>query len=308
MTWLLAAIAGHLMNAAAFIIDKSLLTIAFKRSGTYAFVIGLISSSILVFLPAVSWNLTLGSWVAIGIFGSVFIFALWAFFEALSHAEASRIVPIVGSLIPVFTLIDSAVVVGERLVPRVLLGLAFLLVATVLLTRGGTKKQRLNVSTAGLCVLAAFLFAASSVSGKYAFEHVPFLDAFVLSRLFALALALTIPLISSRARKEIASLIRPGMHPNGPKPIHLLLMGAGQASGAVGFVGVQYAISLGSATVVNALQAVQYAAIVLVAWLGGKKLAALLKEDMTRRTLFIKGTAIGLVGIGLVLVGLPAGA
>ncbi len=82
-------------------------------------------------------------------------------------------------------------------------------------------------------------------------------------------------------------------------------MAAGQASGAVGFVGVQYAISLGSATVVNALQAVQYAAIVLVAWLGGKKLAALLKEDLTRRTLLIKGVAIGLVGIGLVLVGLP---
>lgn len=305
MTWLLAAVVGHLMNAAAFIVDKSLLTVAFKRSGTYAFVIGLISSSILILLPAVSWDLDVGSWLAVAIFGSVFIFALWAFFEALSHAEASRIVPIVGSLIPVFTLIDSALIVDERLPARVLLGLAFLLVATVLLTRSGPKGQRLSGQTAALCVLAAFLFAASSVSGKYAFEHVPFLDAFVLSRLFALGLALAIPIVSPKARAEIASLVRPGKHPNGPKPVHLLLMGAGQASGAVGFVGVQYAISLGSATVVNALQAVQYAAIVLVAWLGGKRLAKLLHEDLTPRTLLVKGAAIALVVIGLVLVGLP---
>ncbi|MEK7473395.1 MAG: DMT family transporter [Patescibacteria group bacterium] len=305
MTWLLAAVAGHLMNAGAFIVDKALLSVAFKRSGTYAFVIGLISSMILVFLPVVSWNLGPDTWVAIAIFGSVFVLALWAFFEALSRAEASRIVPIVGSLIPVFTLLDSVVIINERLPLRILLGLAFLLVATVLLTRGGTKKQRLSASTAGLCVLAAFLFAASSVSGKYAFEHAPFLDAFVLSRVFSIAIALCIPLISSNTRAELARLVRPGAHPTGPKPIHLVLMAAGQASGAVGFVGVQYAISLGSATVVNALQAVQYAAIVLVAWLGGKKLAALLKEDLTRRTLLIKGVAIGLVGIGLVLVGLP---
>lgn len=305
MTWLLAAVAGHLMNAGAFIVDKALLSVAFKRSGTYAFVIGLISSTILVLLPVVSWDLGVSTWVAIGIFGSVFVLALWAFFEALSRAEASRIVPIVGSLIPVFTLLDSAVVINERLPLRILLGLAFLLIATVLLTRGGTKKQRLSASTAGLCVFAAFLFAASSVSGKYAFEHAPFLDAFVLSRVFSIALALCIPLISPGTRAELARLFRPGRHPTGPRPIHLVLMAAGQASGAVGFVGVQYAISLGSATVVNALQAVQYAAIVLVAWLGGKKFAALLKEDLTRRTLFVKGAAIILVVIGLVLVGLP---
>lgn len=306
MTWIFFAVGGHLMNAAAFIVDKSLLTAAFKRSGTYAFVIGFISSLILVFLPFVSWDLNLTTWLMIGIFGSVFIIALWAFFEALSRAEASRIVPIVGSLIPVFTLIDSAVFVDERLPARVLLGLVFLLIATVLLTRGGAKKWRLNASTIALCIISAFLFAASSVSGKYAFGQAPFLDVFVLSRFFSITLALMIPLISQTVRIEILSLIRPGERANGPKPIHLVLMAAGQTSGAVGFIGVQYAISLGSATVVNALQAVQYAAIVLVAWFGGKKLATLLKEDLTKRTLLMKGVAIVLVCIGLVLVGLPS--
>jgi drug/metabolite transporter (DMT)-like permease len=306
MTWLFVALGGHIMNAAAFVVDKTLLSTAFKRGGTYAFVIGLLSSTILVLFPVVSWNVELYTWIAIGIFGSVFIIALWAFFEALSRAEASRIVPIVGSLIPMFTLFDSALFIHERLPPRILFGLAFLLVATVLLTRGGERGHRLNLSTIGLCIAASFLFAASSVSGKYAFSHVPFLDAFVLSRIFSIVLALSIPIISPSIRGEIMSIIQPEKRKGGSKPIHLVLMAAGQTSGAIGFVGVQYAIALGSVTVVNALQAVQYAAIVLVAWLGGKKLAKLLKEDLSKRTLAIKGVAIVLVAIGLVLVSLPA--
>lgn len=304
MSWLVAAIVGHLLNAVAFIIDKTLLSSAFKRSGTYAAVIGLLSSTILILLPLVNPNQTPAVWVAIMIFGSVFIIAMWAFFEALSRAETSRIVPVVGSLIPIFTLIDSAIFVNERLAPRIFLGLAFLLAATILLTRGGEKKRRLDLMTLGLCISAAFLFAASSVSGKYAFSHAPFMDAFVLSRVFSIAIAIAIPLFLPAVREEIRSLIKPKSG-QGPGPKHAALMFVGQACGALGFVGVQYAISLGSATVVNALQAVQYAAIVLVAWFGGAKLAALLKEEHSQKAILLKVVAIALVGIGLVLVGLP---
>lgn len=305
MSWLIAAIGGHLLNAGAFIVDKSLLSTAFKRSGTYAAVIGLFSSTILVLLPLVNPNLPADAWIAVGIFGSVFVLAIWAFFEALSRAETSRVVPVVGSLIPIFTLIDSAIFVQERLAPRVLFGLIFLLAATFLLTQGGDKTKQLKSSTLGLCVFASFMFAASSVSGKYAFSHAPFLDAFVLSRIFSIVIALAIPLCLPTVRAELASMVRPKQKGSGPGPKHVALMLIGQASGALGFIGVQYAISLGSATIVNALQAVQYAAIVLIAWLGGTRLANLLKEDRSRNTILLKSFAILLVAIGLALVGMP---
>lgn len=305
MNWLIAAIGGHLLNAAAFIVDKSLLSTAFKRSGTYAAVIGLFSSTILILLPLVNTDLRWDAWLAIGIFGSVFVLAIWAFFEALSRAETSRVVPVVGSLIPIFTLVDSAIFVNERLAPRVLFGLVFLLAATFLLTRGGDKSKHLKSSTLGLCVFAAFMFAASSVSGKYAFSHAPFLDAFVLSRVFSIVIALAIPLLMPTVREELASMLRPKEKGTGPRPKHVALMLVGQACGALGFVGVQYAISLGSATVVNALQAVQYAAIVLIAWFGGEYLAKILHEDRSRHTILLKTFAIVLVAIGLALVGMP---
>lgn len=306
MIWLLAAVGGHLLNAAAFIIDKSLLSAAFKRSGTYATVIGVFSSTILVLLPWTNPQLPFTTWISIAVFGSVFVLALWAFFEALSRGETSRVVPVIGSLIPVFTLIDSALLVNERLAPRVLVGLAVLMLATILLTRGGHEGHRLDGETIGICIFAAFMFAASSVSGKYAFDHAPFLDAFVLSRMFSIVLALSIPLLSPSVRGELALMFHARKRGAGPNPKHVGLMAIGQVSGALGFVGVQYAISLGSATVVNALQAVQYAAIVLVAWFGGSRLAALLKEDRSKKTMLVKGTAIVLVAIGLALVGLPA--
>lgn len=305
MTWLAAAVGGHLLNATAFIIDKTLLTAAFRQSGTYATVIGLLSSLAFVLLPWVDTTPGTETWLAVAAFGGGFILALWAFFEALARAEASRVVPIVGSLIPVFTFFMSAVVVHERLAPRTLLGLAFLLAATVLLTRGGGTRHLIDTRTLFICIGASLLFASSSTLGKFAFEREGFLNVFVLSRVFAAIVAASIPIVSPAVRKELGHLFRPKKRGEGPTVGHAALMVFGQTCGGAGFVGVQYAISLGSATVVNALQAVQYAAIVLVAWLGGKKLSALLNEEHTPRVLQIKTFAIVLVAVGLALVGLP---
>jgi len=302
MSWIGIAIVGHLLNAIAFIVDKTLLSSAFKRSGTYAAVIGLFSALVLALSPWLShWPDPL-TWFAIGAFGISFVFAMWGFFEALSRAETSRVVPVIGSLIPLFTLFTAAIVVQERLTGRTLIGLAILILATLLLTRSGDKKNHLDRATLLICVGSAFLFAISTATGKFAFERAPFLDVFLLSRLFAAGTALLIPAVSKPVRDELLALIKPKKQKGGPGYGAAALMLFGQICGAIGFVGVQYAISMGSATVVNALQAVQYAAIVLIAWLGGKKLASLLKEERTAKALVHKGLAIILVGIGLAFV------
>ena len=75
-----------------------------------------------------------------------------------------------------------------------------------------------------------------------------------------------------------------------------------QSAGATGFILVNYAISLGSASLVNAMQSVQYGLIVLVAWFGGKQLRTLLNEKRTPFIVTVKTFAILLVGIGLYLI------
>ncbi|HVM90293.1 MAG TPA: DMT family transporter [Verrucomicrobiae bacterium] len=308
MNWIAIAIAGHLLNAVAFIVDKTLLSGSFKRSGTYAATIGLFSAFALVLAPWAGFPQQVATWFAIATFGVSFVIAMWGFFEALSKAETSRVVPVVGSLIPLFTLVLASVLVHERLTGRALLGLFILVAATLLLTRSGDKKHHLDGRSFWICVGSALLFAVSSAAGKFAFEREPFVDVFFWSRLFAAATAFIIPLFSKGVREELRGLIHPDRRRGGNVTGGVLLMVFGQACGALGFVGVQYAISQGSATVVNAMQTVQYATIVLVAWLGGKKLAAILKEDRTPAVLAQKGFAIVLVAVGLALVSIePSG-
>lgn len=296
MSWIAWTIIGHLANAAAFIIDKSLLTTAFKKSGTYAAAIGMLSLAVAVAIPWVevwpAWDV----WPATIAFGVVFVAALWAFFEAMRVGEASRVVPIVGSLIPLATLVLGVWLLQEQFSVRVLAGVGCLLVATALLA-GGSGAGRLPTRAVGMSLVAATLFASSSVAGKYAFNLAPFLGVFVGSRLAAGVSGLLLFLCVPGIREELQA--RDSAH--APKKAGTLLF-VGQALGAVGFLLVQLGLRDGSPTIVNALQAVQYAAIVLVAWIGGSRLRALLKEEVSRAVLLRKGAALALVAIGLALV------
>lgn len=94
MTWIIIAILGHAANGFAFIIDKILLNNAFKRSATYAGLVGLLSALALVLIPWVTaWPLGGDLLLAI-LSGLTFMAALWTFFAALSRGEASRSYPL----------------------------------------------------------------------------------------------------------------------------------------------------------------------------------------------------------------------
>lgn len=300
MSWILLAIIGHLANAAAFVIDKTLLSSTWKSSATYAALIGGMSAVVLLASPWVETWPTGRALISSAIFGGVFVLALWAFFEALSRAEASRVVPIVGSTIPILTLLGTATLLGEKLTTRIGLGFVCLLIATWILSRG-SRRGKLGASTILVALLSATLFAVASVAGKDAFTQSSFLGVFVLSRGVAALVAVILGFSVQGARKELRSLFSPKKRSSAP-PGSLGLTIVGQASGSLGFVLVNAAIAAGSAALVNALQAVQYATIVLVAWLGGTRLQKILKEDVSRQALILKGGAILLVGFGLWLV------
>jgi len=299
--WLPIAVVGHLLNASAFLIDKALLSTAFKRSGTYAAMIGGLSCLVLILLPWVPAPVA-AAWPAMAGFGSLFVIALWMFFEALRRGEATRVVPIIGSLIPVFTLVDTSLLVGERFSTAGYAGFGILIIATMMLSGGGDKGT-LDRKTIAISFGSAFLFAAASALGKVAFLQGDFLGVFVWSRIFAAATALLIALFAAGVMSELKILVFAADRKTSAEGgIKIGLMMFGQVCGAFGFLLIQFAISQGSAAVVNALQAVQYAALVLVAWLGGERLAKILHEHRTKKAFATKGSAIALVALGLYLI------
>ncbi len=300
--WFLLAIIGHLANAISFIIDKILLGRAFKRSATYAAMIGALSFAALLAVPWVRAWPARELWPAVVAFGGLFVLGLWAFFEALKKHEASRIVPIVGSLVPVFTLFGAVLFFDEHLSSKALSGFFLLLVATALLTSGGKRKRdHLTPVTLFLAIVAGFFFAGATLAGKYVFEHADFIGALVSSRVVAGVVGVLIGLSSKGTRKELRTLFG-GKNKRKTSAQTQAWSIFGQICGSVGFVLIHIAIASGSASIINALQAVQYAAIVLVAWFGGTRLARLLKESRTLHVMAMKGTAILLTSVGLWLV------
>ncbi len=297
MSWILLAIIGHLANAITFIVDKTLLSSTWKSSATYATLISILSGVAVLASPWVSVWPHGQALVSSILFGTAFVLSVWAFFEALRRAEASRVVPIVGSLSPLFTLLGTSVFLGESISRNEITGFALLLLSTLLLVTG-TQKIRLDIPLLVLSVSAALLFGISSVAGKDAFTHASFLSVLITSRLAAALLGCIIGLSAPQARTELVSMFTKKRPPSSvPHAFGLTILG--QTCGSISFILVNLAIAKGSAPIVNALQAVQYAAIVLVAWLGGKTLQTALHEDLSRRTLIQKGIAIVCVGAGL---------
>lgn len=304
MIWLLSAVAGHLLNAVAFILDKTLLRSAFKTSATYATLISLLSGVVLLAAPWVRAWPNADVWPSVIGFGGLQVVALWTFFEALRRGEASRVVPLVGVLVALFAFFESAMFLGEHLTWSQIGGFGLLVIATAILAGGGEARSRLSSAAIFSAIASAFLFASSSVSGKAAFDRADFLAVFVGSRAITLFGGLVLFALVREARREIVSIVRPrngnGV-PRGAAPLAVVA----QTCGAAGYVLVNYAVSLGSASLVNAMQAVQYAAIVMVAWFGGESLRLRLGEAISPSIVIAKTVAIVFVAIGLFLVATP---
>lgn len=301
MNWLVLALLGHIANGIAFVIDKSLLSTAFKRSATYACLIGSLSLVVALAIPWVKGWPSAGFVLPTLAFGALFVFALWAFFEALKRGEPSRVVPIIGSLIPILTLIGSMAFFHERLGIKQLIGFFLLLSATALLTIGKSK-SRVDGTTFAVCIVAAILFAVSTLCGKYAFDHNDFLGVFVVSRITAGVTGVLIGLLIPTAGKEVMGMLRPKKSSKKAPKGSTVLAVTGQVLGAIGFVCIHLAIKSGSASIVNALQAVQYALLVLAAFVMRKRAPKLLGEDLSGKTLVIKAIALVVTAVGLACV------
>lgn len=302
MHWLAAVLIGHLFNAIAFVVDKVLLTKSFQNPFVYAFFIGALSGLAVVLLPfGVEWP----GWSLFALDlagGALFIASLLAFFYALQGGEASRIVPFIGGGIPVFTLVFEILFLDQQLTSQQLVAFAVLVVGTILIAiefgnpdQNVEKKENQGWKAWAYGLAAALLFAVSFGLTKMAYDTQPFISAFTLQRFGSVAFAL-IFLVSGSKRAAIREAI-----PVLKTKAGLAFVGS-QAVGAGGFVFINYAISLASVSLVNALQGVQYAFLLILAVIGTLKYPKLLKESMTTKSLVIKSIAVVIIGIGLYMV------
>lgn len=294
MSWLLVALLGHFANAGAFVIDKILLVGKMKYPVVYVFYInalGLIVLPVVPFLNVVSLPSNL--WLTVVVAGATFTYALLAFFTALKNAEASRVVPLVGAAVPIWTFVFAWVALSERLAVAEMWGIVLLVLGAVLISYE-RKGRAMRVADALLGVIAGALFALSYTYTKLVFNELDFISGFVWIKIASFVAVLPLLVLPHALRR----ILRPD-HQTKPTPLFFV----GQVSGGIGFVLLNYAIELAPrVTIVNALQGVQYAFLFVLIMIVGKLSPQTLKENFTALILTQKLFALILLGAGLILV------
>ena len=295
MTFVWVAIIAYILFALNGVIDKFLLSKAVRHPVAYAFYVGLTAPLVLVLLPFGFQMLTSVVDVLIALVGGgLFVFALYFFYVAIQKTSISRIMPLEGGFVPLFTLILAYFILGERLSSYQLLAFAFLVTGGVMIV---FEKDKFgwHPKALGSGVLAAFLFALSFTLTKYIYDQTNFVSGLIWTRAGFFLFSLTL-LIPKKSRQKIFDA------PRKVKPKNMFLYYGNRVTGGVAGFLQNYAIAIGSVTLVNALQGTQFAFLLLMTVILSIYWPKILKEDISKWVLVQKIFAIILITTGLTLL------
>jgi len=300
--WLLLAILGHLLNALVYLTDKAFVVKFYPSPKAMAFISGAAGVFLFFSFPwypkPTSFDVMLAGVGA----GIVSIPALVYFFQAMQRDEVSRVVPAVGSMIPLFTFGLSYWILNERLGKETLAAFSLLALGGIIIAFRSFEFSFLQKRYFQflLEIIVAFLFSLSFVLQKYAFEGTDKFSAFLWSRVGAFGAAL--PLLSSG---EVREKIRFGSIEGEGTRIKFkngILFLVSRIFAGLSPLIIIFAISFGSATLVNALQGLQYIFLFILALLFSQQWPDIFEEEMTKSAIVQKSIATVIIIAGLALL------
>ena len=318
--WLTIAIGAYFINAGVYAADKFLLSKKIHSSITYAFYVGIWSVFNIVLLIFNPWMPTGGELLLDLSAGILFLVTLVFWYKALHQSEATRVVPLVGALVPVFSFWLAYLFLGESLNKTQVLAFFILIAGGVLISVKHTKlyrtreiinrfrsiigrilgdvhaayrpTRRLLINS----IVSAFFFAAYYVLIKYIYLNQPFIGGFVWSRMGSFIGALFI-LIIPQWRRLIVE------RQQGVKTTkNLFFFLSVRLLAALAFIMLNWAISLGNVALVNSLQGVQYIFLIILILFLSAKYPKILKEELGGGVLIQKFLGIVLISLGLYML------
>ncbi|MDP2736887.1 MAG: EamA family transporter [bacterium] len=317
--WLFITVGAYFINAGVYVADKFLLSKKIHSSIAYAFYVGVWSIFNVCLLYFWPWTPTLQELALDLLAGLLFLITLVFWYKALHQSEASRVVPVVGALVPIFSFILSFVFLGEILSQQQFLAFIILICGGVLISIKHTKVYvyqkvvnrfrevigdifgnvpagaqptgRLLVNS----VTAAVFFATYYVLIKYIYMYQPFVGSFVYSRLGSF-LGVILMLFVPEWRRVIFK-----QQKGAKTPKNLFYFLTIRLLAAAAFIMINWAISLGNVAIVNALQGVQYLFLFVIIILISNKFPKMLNEQLGGGVLLQKLIGTILICLGLYL-------
>lgn len=297
MLWLLIAIVAYIFYALVFIIDKYVVSRPLPHPVVYTFYVGVLSLGVWVLAPFSLEVLSKRDMLLAFLAGVAQVLGWVCFFTALNKGEVSRVSPFVGAFIGVFTFIFSYFLISERLTQKQLLALVFLLLGSLIIVfkfKRNQTKERLQKNIFILALFASLFFSVFWVVTKFIYNQNSFIPSTIWIRTGAAFVSLLF-LIPSKYRQLIFSKLR---STKGETNRTIIL---GRIFSVFAAFGIYVAVYLGSVTIVNALQGLQYIFILIIALFLYKKIP-LLKEEIKREVIIQKVIAIIFIGLGLALL------
>lgn len=290
MSYLPFTILAYLLNSLAVTIDKFLLVRSIPHPLTYIFYISAFSLLILFALP---YTLTPKPYALFLASISTLLWSLGAYlmFAAIQKGQVSRVVPVIGTLVPLLLLIHSAVF--GTITHSQLVAVVVLIMGLIFLTA-----ESLHLKSIKLEILSAIAFAISYLVLKEAYLRENFLTVLVYSKFILIPLAAFILLLPHLRQIVLA----PKKNPINFLSKTGLLFGFGQALGGIQQLLLTFSISLASPALVNSLQGVQYVFLFLFSLILSQKYPAVFEEKYSFLILLSKILGIGLIGVGLYLL------
>jgi hypothetical protein len=311
MVWLFVAIGSYTLLAITSLIDKFLLSGPLSDAKLYAFYVGILSSAAFLFLLFGIWAQPSIWVILIGIAaGAAQIYGSYFYLSALRHLEASRAVPIIGSLVPIFGFFLTVMVSGGQAIlsPQELAGFVFLIAGGWLIMARGV-----SIRNDGLRYVlpASFLFALTVILAKlvylslsevtgnlWGFLPLSFANGFLVMSFGSVMAALTF-LLSGPVRKTVF-----GHHSVKKEAKPSFLFFSGQLLGAAAFLLQSFSVSIApqaNVPVINAMAGVQYVFLFFFSMVLSIFFPGIIKEKNDSVSIIQKAVAIVLIMGGLAI-------
>jgi len=300
MLWLIVIVIAYFLFAIVALGDKYLLVGA-PNPKSYSFYVGILGGLVLILIPFVGFSIpTFYQVLFCFLAGAMFIFALLGMFEGLERFEASRIIPAVGGILPLFTFLLVYFFSGRKEILGFweLLAFLLLLLGSVLVTIEPGK--RISFASLKISAVTAFLFALFFVLTKYVYMMLPFWNGFIWIRIGVFLVALFF-IFFKEVRREIFA----GKFTFNKKTGTFFVFNQGIGVGAS--ILQNWAIALAGLvylSVINVLQGVQYVFLFIFIIFLSLKFPKILKEEISKKIIFQKLFAILIIGIGMAILAL----
>jgi len=280
--------------------DKKIVTKSVSSPAVYTFYTCVFMFLAILAWPFIGFPVLMGiDWLWAVVSGLAYGLALLGLYTAIDVGEASHITPFNGACVTFAVFALALFFLGEKLSLLQIIGMVVLVLASVLLSF--EKSREHNGFHIGFvwAILSAIFFAVSHVAAKYLYGRYDFFNAFVWTRFFMGLTALPMlfaptvwrSLFHHSRRKKRSQASISVQHP-------VLYIISDKLLAILAVVLIQYAMAIGSVTLVNALSGVQYVMLFVFIFLFSKFKPKVFKEYFTRRELIVQVSAIVLVVIG----------